>query len=114
MKTAQTITTEQEIPFRLIPRTASGHVGAVFGDPTITVETGDWKIIEDPDSADPLAFVAVSPDEPGESQVKIGIAVKPDGKEVVETTLVFSSELPVTATLEVVFGEPRSKRVLPQ
>lgn len=105
-----TITTEQEIPFKLTPRTAAGHVGRVYGDPVVTKDSGDWLVIEDPDDPDPLAFIAISPDVQGEGQFTIEVANKADLSTKISTTIQLSNEMPLAETLEVEFGTPRPKR----
>ena len=112
MKQAPQITTEQEIPFVLIPETAGGAPSRIFGDPTITIESGEWEVVKDPDALNPLAFVARSPATLGASDVTITANANEDGSKKATAVLRFTNEEPLAAGFNVEFGAARPKRVV--
>jgi len=56
---------EEQVPILAAPVSASGRPAAVDGALTVTVQSGDGTVLQDP--ATPLAFTARSGDGPGET-----------------------------------------------
>lgn len=56
---------EEQVPVTASPLTQSGHPAQIDGALTVTVQSGDGTVLQDP--ATPLLFKAVSGDNPGDT-----------------------------------------------